>query len=174
MSLHRRCIRWICELSWHIDGGINTLFFRDDNTQSSGQQLAEDCLSHVYDTWLLACYTSKLPPTCPQWLTYVGLCFHIIWCNAKGVGGREILGTYLNSAFKNTSETEIFPHGTKSLLTSLIITLLFREIKKNVLQCLLSVTVLLLWASWKKWFLSLTKHIDKHDQETRRNSLSAQ
>jgi hypothetical protein len=34
------------------------------------------------------------------------------------VGGREILETYLNSASKNTSETDIFPHGTKSLLTS--------------------------------------------------------
>jgi len=32
----------------------------------------------------------------------------------------EILETYLNSASKNTSETDIFPHGTKSLLTSVI------------------------------------------------------
>jgi hypothetical protein len=45
---------------------------------------------------------------------------HIIWCNAKGMGDREILQTYLNSASKNTSETDIFPHGTKSLLTSVI------------------------------------------------------
>jgi len=37
------------------------------------------------------------------------------------VGDREILETYLNSASKNTSETDIFPHGTKSLLTSAII-----------------------------------------------------
>jgi len=36
----------------------------------------------------------------------------------KDVGDREILQTYLNSASKNTSETDIFPHGTKSLLTS--------------------------------------------------------
>jgi len=28
---------------------------------------------------------------------------------------------HLNSASKNTSETDIFPHGTKSLLTSVII-----------------------------------------------------
>jgi len=35
------------------------------------------------------------------------------------VGDREILETYLNSASKNTSETDIFPHGTNSLLTSL-------------------------------------------------------
>jgi len=36
------------------------------------------------------------------------------------VGGGEILETYLNSASKNTSETDIFPHGPKSLLTSAI------------------------------------------------------
>jgi hypothetical protein len=36
------------------------------------------------------------------------------------VGDREILETYLNSASKNTSETDIFPHGAKSLLTSVI------------------------------------------------------
>jgi hypothetical protein len=36
------------------------------------------------------------------------------------VGDREILVTYSNSASKNTSETEIFPHGAKSLLTSVI------------------------------------------------------
>ena len=36
------------------------------------------------------------------------------------MGGREILETYLNSASKNTSETDIFPHETKSLLTSVI------------------------------------------------------
>jgi hypothetical protein len=36
----------------------------------------------------------------------------------KAVGDGEILGTYLNSASKNKSETDIFPHGTKSLLTS--------------------------------------------------------
>jgi hypothetical protein len=36
------------------------------------------------------------------------------------VGDREILETYLNSASKNTSETDLFPHGTKSLLTSVI------------------------------------------------------
>ena len=36
--------------------------------------------------------------------SYVGLCFHIVWCNTKGVGDIEILGTYLNSASKNTSE----------------------------------------------------------------------
>jgi hypothetical protein len=39
---------------------------------------------------------------------------------AKGVGAREILETCSNSASKNTSETDIFPHGPKSLLTSVI------------------------------------------------------
>ena len=36
------------------------------------------------------------------------------------MGDREILETYLNSASKNTSETDIFPHGPKSLLTGVI------------------------------------------------------
>jgi len=36
------------------------------------------------------------------------------------VGDREILETYLNSAYKNTPETDIFPHGPKSLLASVI------------------------------------------------------
>jgi hypothetical protein len=36
------------------------------------------------------------------------------------VGIREILETYLNSLFKNTSETDIFPYRTKSVLTSVI------------------------------------------------------
>ena len=34
------------------------------------------------------------------------------------MGAREILETYLNLASKNTLETDIFPHGTKSLLTT--------------------------------------------------------
>jgi hypothetical protein len=38
----------------------------------------------------------------------------------KGVGDSEMLETYLNSASKNTSETDLFPHGTTSLLTSVI------------------------------------------------------
>jgi len=36
------------------------------------------------------------------------------------VGDREILETYSDSASKNTTETDIFPHGQKSLLTSVI------------------------------------------------------
>jgi hypothetical protein len=36
------------------------------------------------------------------------------------VGDREILEIYLNSASKNASETDIFPYGTKSLLTNVI------------------------------------------------------
>jgi len=36
------------------------------------------------------------------------------------VGDREILEIYLNSASKNTSSTDIFPYGTKSLFASVI------------------------------------------------------
>jgi hypothetical protein len=36
------------------------------------------------------------------------------------VGDREILEKYKNLVSKNTSETDIFPHGPKSLLTSVI------------------------------------------------------
>jgi len=36
------------------------------------------------------------------------------------VGYREILETYLNSASKNTSETDIFTHGANYLLTIVI------------------------------------------------------
>jgi len=36
------------------------------------------------------------------------------------VGDREILETYLHSVSKNTSEIDIFPHGTKSFLISVI------------------------------------------------------
>jgi len=39
----------------------------------------------------------------------------------KGVGDREILEMCLNSVSKNTSNTGIFPHGTKSLLTIVIV-----------------------------------------------------
>jgi len=72
-----------------------------------------------------------------QWLTYVGVCNHIVWCNAKGVGDREILETYSNSASKNTSETDIFPHGPKSLLTS-VMGLTLRK-PENYLTSLMSV-----------------------------------
>jgi len=37
------CIRWIYALSWHINGGTNSMYFWDDNILSSGQQPAEDC-----------------------------------------------------------------------------------------------------------------------------------
>jgi len=36
------------------------------------------------------------------------------------MGDKEILEIYLNSDYKNISETEIFPHETKTLLTSVI------------------------------------------------------
>jgi len=67
---------------------------------------------------------SWLDTSCPDYLlqaprdTHVGVCGHIVWCNAKGVGDREILEKYSYSAYKNTSGTDIFPHGPKSLLTS--------------------------------------------------------
>ena len=93
------CIRWICALSWH--GGTNTTHFWDGNTLSSGQQPAEDCQSRDYEKWQLACYImTRIPLTGPQWLTYVGMCGHIVWCKAKGVGDREILESYSNSASK--------------------------------------------------------------------------
>ena len=44
-----------------------------------------------------------------------------LYPGAKGVANREILEICWNSASKNTPETDIFPHGTKSLLTSVII-----------------------------------------------------
>jgi len=53
------------------------------------------------------------------------------------VGDREILEIYLNSASKNTPETDIFPHGTKSLLTSVI----SQQSWPNF-QCLISATCL--------------------------------
>ena len=37
------------------------------------------------------------------------------------MGDRKILETYLNSASKNTPETDSFRRGTKSLLTSFIL-----------------------------------------------------
>jgi len=37
------CIRWIYALSWHINGGTNSMYFWDDNTLSSGQQSVKDC-----------------------------------------------------------------------------------------------------------------------------------
>ena len=48
----------------------------------------------------------------------------VLWPGAKGVGDREILETYLNSASKNTSETDIFPHGPKSFLASVSISII--------------------------------------------------
>jgi len=36
------------------------------------------------------------------------------------VGVGEILEKYLNSESKNTSKTDIFPHGAKTLMTSVM------------------------------------------------------
>jgi len=51
------------------------------------------------------------------------------------MGDREILETCLNSASKNTSETDIFPHGTKSVLASVIhvLTFVIRELSATQL-----------------------------------------
>ena len=46
------------------------------------------------------------------------------------MGDTEILETYLNSGSKNTSEADIFFHETKSLLTSVIIYLVFQRSNK--------------------------------------------
>jgi hypothetical protein len=59
------------------------------------------------------------------------------------VGDREILETYLNSVSKNTSQTDIIPHGTKFLLTSVIgqrPTIIFSKVthNNNPKYCLLS------------------------------------
>ena len=43
-----QCIRWIYALSWHINGGTNSTYFWDDNSLSSGQQPAEDCVTRVW------------------------------------------------------------------------------------------------------------------------------
>ena len=47
------------------------------------------------------------------------------------MGDREILETRLNSASKNTPETDIFLHGTKSLLTSVISPLWFALVTRS-------------------------------------------
>ena len=51
------------------------------------------------------------------------------------MGDKEILETYLNSASKNTSEIDLFPHGTKSLLTIAIIDYLVLILKGCMLYC---------------------------------------
>jgi hypothetical protein len=93
------CIRWIYALYWDINGGTKSTPFCVDNALSPGQQRAEDG-SQEYDTWQLACPQVHTTPTGPHWLTYGGVCGHIVWYNAKGVGKREILKTYSNSASK--------------------------------------------------------------------------
>ena len=113
-----KCIRWICALSWHINGEQTlctsetiTHWALASNTQRvlSHTFMTRDCLLQHFHT------TSYRPP-----VTYVGVCGHMVWCDAKSVGDREIPETYLNSASKNTCETDIFPHRTKYLLTRVI------------------------------------------------------
>ena len=50
------------------------------------------------------------------------------------MGDTEILETYLNSGSKNTSETAIFSHGTKSLLTIVIGTNFLKKLYNNELS----------------------------------------
>jgi len=87
-----------------MNGGINTVYFWDDNTLRSGQQPAEDCYSHVYKKWLFA-FVTTCPDyllQAPQWLTHVGFCLHIVWCIAKGVSYKEIPETFEFSFQKYT------------------------------------------------------------------------
>jgi len=57
------------------------------------------------------------------------------------VGDGEILKTYLNSASKNISETDIFPHGTKRLLTSVIAHLAVTCADRGPIRCIVHKTV---------------------------------
>jgi hypothetical protein len=59
-------------------------------------------------------------PTVKTHLSVLAQNIPALLSGAKGVGDREILETYSNSASKDTSETDIFPQGTKSLLTTVI------------------------------------------------------
>ena len=58
-----------------------------------------------------------MAPTVKTHLSVLAQKIQTLLPGEKGVGDREILEIYLNSAFKNTLGTDIFPHGTKSLLT---------------------------------------------------------
>jgi hypothetical protein len=113
---------------------------------------------------MTACYSmTRLPPTGPKWLTYAGLCFHIVWCNVKGVVDREILETYLNSAPKNTSETDLYLHRTKSFLTSIIITycmfnrihVVFLLLVSNCVLWKLCYLICILWWSCNLYYIDV-------------------
>jgi len=66
--------------------------------------------SMTRDSWLVTSCPDFLLQA-PQWHTYVGVCGHVVWCNAKDVGDGEILETYSNSASKNTSKQTFFLMG---------------------------------------------------------------
>ena len=87
------CIWWIYALSWHINGGTNTMYFWHDNTLELWPTTSRGLLV----TYVTVCYLSRLTPTGPQWLAYVGLCFHTVWCYAKGVGDIEIIQSVTSS-----------------------------------------------------------------------------
>ena len=61
-----------------------------------------------------------MAPTVQTRLSVMAQKIPTLLLGAKGVGDRDILEIYLNSASKTTSETDIFPHGPKPLLTSVI------------------------------------------------------
>jgi hypothetical protein len=54
-----------------------------------------------------------MAPTAKTHLSVLAQKILALQLGAKDVDDTESLETYLNSAFKNTSETDIFPHGTK-------------------------------------------------------------
>ena len=86
----------------NLHNGTNVIAKQD--TIFLGEEILEFFMVHKVKTHL-SVLAQKIPA---------------LWPGAKGVGDGEILETYLNSASKNTTEIDIFPHGTKSLLTSLI------------------------------------------------------
>jgi len=83
---------------------------------ASNLQRAVSHSSMKCDTWLVT--------SCPDYsyrTSVTSICRRVRLHSlilSKRCGWYRILETYSNSAFKNTSETDIFPHGAKSLLTS--------------------------------------------------------
>jgi len=92
---------WVTFLAKSSHNGTNII--AKHYTIFLGEELPEFLMAPTVKTHL-SVLVQKIPALSP---------------GAKGVGG-EILGTYSDSASKNTSETDIFPHWPKSLLTSVI------------------------------------------------------
>jgi len=70
------------------------------------------------------------------------------------VDDREILETYSNSPSKNTSDTDIFHHGTKSLLTG-VISVLLKPVpfEERIVLCWSVLTSLSSVAYKNLWFI---------------------